>query len=94
MILQLEKRINILLSISIRAIDLEYTKYKIRIKCEEQEVDHNRNVEHKVVAHRVIVDNEAQQVRGLYESYFSCIERGRPSKVRPLQPRRLKMMFK
>jgi hypothetical protein len=39
MILQLEKRINILLSISIRAIDLEYTKYKIRIKCEEQEVE-------------------------------------------------------
>jgi hypothetical protein len=34
--------------------------------CKEQEVDHNRYVEHEVVAHRVIVDNEAQQVRGLY----------------------------
>ena len=34
--------------------------------CEEQEVDHNRDVEHEVVAHGVIVDNEAQQVRSLY----------------------------
>lgn len=39
MMLQLEKRINILLSISIRAIDLEFTKYTLKIKCDEEEIE-------------------------------------------------------